>query len=77
MTLLGTSSNTVTILQRLLFRDVHAIRINETFSQEAYRTDFVESNVDKLEEIFQLGRRSFEKNETELERFFQESSRRQ
>ena len=77
MTLLGTSSNTVTILQGLLFKDVHTLRINETFNQEAYRTDFVESNVDKLKQIFQLGRRSFEKNETELGRFFQESSRRQ
>lgn len=75
MTLLGTSSNTVTVLQRLLFRDVHALRINETFSQKEYRTDFIESDRDKLEQILQLGKLSFWKNEEEIGSFFQEPPR--
>ena len=69
-TLLGASSNTVTVLQGLLFRDVHVLRINETFNKTKYRTDFIESDVGMLETIFQLGRESFRKNEPEIKRFF-------
>ena len=70
MTLLGTSSNTVTVLQRLLFGDIYTLRINDTFGDSAYRTDFVESSVTKLETIFQLGRKSFEKHEADVREFF-------
>ena len=68
-TLLGTSSNTVTVLQKLLFRDVYMLRIDESFTD--IRTDFVESDNTKLRDIFQLGRRSFENHETELRNFFE------
>lgn len=72
MTLLGTSSKTVTILQQLLFKDVQVLRINGTFSERAYRADFMESKIGKLKEIFQLGRKSFEENEVEIKNFFNE-----
>ena len=68
MTLLGTSSNTVTVLHGLLFKDVDMLRIDEAFTD--IRTDFVESDRAKLEKIFQLGRKSFEKYETDMRNFF-------
>ena len=73
MTLLGTSSNTVTVIQKLLFRDVHMLRIDESFTD--IRTDFLESSDAKLKKIFQLGRRSFENHEAEIRRLFESRSR--
>lgn len=68
MTLLGTSSNTVNVLHDLLFGDIRMLRISDTFSD--IRTDFLESNRVTLEKIFQLGRKSFEKYESDIRVFF-------
>ena len=68
MTLLGTSSNTVNVLHDLLFGDVYMLRISQTFAD--IRTDFLESNLATLEKIFQLGRKSFEKYESDIRDFF-------
>ena len=68
MTLLGTSSNTVAVLHRLLFPDVDVVRIDEAFTD--IPTDFLESDRTTLKKIFQLGRKSFEKYESELAVYF-------
>ena len=67
MTLLKTSSNTVEMLRGLLFKDIETLRIDESFTDRLYRTDFVESDIEQLERIFQLGRKSFERYEREIE----------
>lgn len=67
MTLLKTSSNTVETIRGLLFKDIETLRIDEAFTDRLYKTDFVESDIDQLERIFQLGRKSFERYEGEIE----------
>ena len=66
--LLKTSSNTVETLRKLLFADVMTVRIDDTNND--YKTDFIESNRNKLDTIFQLGRKSFERAEPEVRRLF-------
>lgn len=73
-TLLATSSNTVETLRGLLFNDIQTLRVDDAFTQSAYKTDFIESRRSMLEDIFQLGRRSFEKREPDLRDFFDESN---
>ena len=63
MTLLGTSSTPLRSSMVCCFGDVDMLRINEAFTD--VRTDFVESDRAKLEKIFQLGRKSFERYESE------------
>lgn len=72
-TLLQTSSNTVEILQKLLFKEVNTLRINDTNSERRYRTDFIENNVSLLRQIFDLGRESFAAREDDLRMFFETS----
>lgn len=72
MTLLKTSSNTIDTFRTLLFGDIRTLRISESFADPAYRTDFIESDARKLEKVYQLGRRSFAKNEAALTRFLAE-----
>ena len=68
--LLQTSSNTVEILQTLLFPHIQTLRINEAKTSHRYRTDFIENNPRLLTEIFDLGRESFALHEKEIRQFF-------
>lgn len=68
MTLLGAGSNAVAVLHGLLFRDMDMIRINEAFT--SIQTDFVDADRARLDKVFQLGRKSFEKYEPDIHRFF-------
>ncbi len=70
MTLLRTSSNTVEKLLKLFFPDIETLRIDGSFSDSSYKTDFMESDPRKLKKIFQLGRESFGKVEPDLRSFF-------
>ena len=70
MTLLEASSNTIDTFRSLLFGDIRTLRISESFADPTYRTDFMESDATKLKRIYQLGRRSFAKNEAALTHFF-------
>ena len=67
-TLLRTGSNTVEVLRELLYPDVATVRVDEAATAERFRTDFVESDVAKLEAVYQLGRESFRKKEKEIGR---------
>ena len=69
-TLLQTSSNTVETLRELLFPNVRALRINQAWPEDRYRTDFLERDRNKLDAIYQLGRKSFEDYETEINSLF-------
>ena len=73
MTLSRTSSNTVDTLRELFFPDVQTLRVNDSFTDRAYETDFMEHDPRKLKSIFQLGRKSFEAAETSLRDFFKDA----
>ena len=70
-TLARASSNTVDTLFNLLFKDIHVVRIDESFTDNRYRTHFLENRNDKLQQIYQLGRGSFGSNEAKLNNFFE------
>ena len=72
MTLSRTSSNTVDTLRGMFFPDIRTLRINDSFTDSAYETDFMEHDPRKLRAIFQLGRKSFEKAEAEVREFFED-----
>lgn len=69
-TLMQTSSNTVETMRKLQFRDVKTLRIDDAWSDTRYRTDFLEHDPEKLQQIYQLGRKSFEDYEAEIESLF-------
>ena len=50
--------------------DIKWIRIDDAFPKEQNRTSFTESNVKTLEEIYQLGRKSFGEHELAVREFF-------
>lgn len=72
MTLSRTSSNTVDTLRELFFPDVRTLRINDSFAERAYETDFMEHDPRKLRAICQLGRKSFEAAEARVREFFRD-----
>ncbi len=72
MTLSRTSSNTVDTLRELFFPDVRTLRINDSFTDRAYETDFMEHDPRKLKAIFGLGRKSFESAEARVRDFFED-----
>ena len=73
MTLSRTSSNTVDTLRAFFFPDIKTLRIDESFTDSAYETDFMEHDPGKLRSIFQLGRKSFEAAEARLRDFFEDA----
>ena len=70
LTLAVASSNTVEIIRKLFFNHIRTLRIAESFTDEQYRTDFLESRPDLLQKIHQLGRESFGEREAEFLEFF-------
>jgi len=56
-------------LRSILFPDVKAIRISDTFTKKKMATDLMEYNLSKLNLLYQLGRESFGKYESELSHF--------
>lgn len=65
-------ANTITIeqIRLILFPDVSCVRINDSFSQEEYATDMLESDINKLKKLNALGRESFSKCEKDLKEKF-------
>lgn len=72
MTLSRTSSNTVDTLRELFFPDVRTLRINDSFTERAYETDFMEHDPRKLKAIFGLGCESFGRAESQVREFFED-----
>ena len=68
--LLVANASTVPPLRKALFSDIKWIRIDDAFPKEQNRTLFTESNVKTLEEIYQLGRKSFGEHELAVREFF-------
>jgi uncharacterized protein len=53
-------------LRVILFKNIRTIRINDTFEQPEMATDLMESNLKKLNMVYQRGGESFAKHEAEL-----------
>lgn len=53
-------------LRTVLFNDVQTVRINDTFEQPEMATDLLESNLTKLNMLYQRGGESFAKHERDL-----------
>jgi predicted acylesterase/phospholipase RssA len=59
-------------LRGILFRDIAAVRINDTYQQPEMATDLLESDLKKLGMLYQRGRESFAKHEVNLRELFKD-----
>ena len=55
-------------LRSILFKDLHTVRINDTFERPEMATDLLEHNLDKLNLLRQRGRESFASREEDIRR---------
>jgi uncharacterized protein len=53
-------------LRTILFKDIRTVRINDTFERPEMATDLMESNLVKLDMLYQSGSESFAKHEVAL-----------
>lgn len=53
-------------LRTILFKDVQTVRVNDTFERPEMATDLMESNLSKLNMLYQRGGESFAKHEAAL-----------
>ena len=67
---LNVNANTTNILTRYLLPAVPQIRISDRFESPELATDFLETNMTKLNLLVQKGRESFSQREHELKIFF-------
>ena len=67
------STNTNAKLRELLFPDIDTVRINDSFTE--LKTNMVEKDIGRLNEMYQLGRKSFGEHEKEIHEKFIQASR--
>ncbi|MBL0937628.1 MAG: patatin-like phospholipase family protein [Gemmatimonadaceae bacterium] len=67
---LETSTNTMEGLRKALCAHVPCVRIDETYAGSEYATDLLESDRNKLEKLFVLGRTSFGAFESQVKQLF-------
>jgi predicted acylesterase/phospholipase RssA len=58
-------------LRTILFKDIWTVRINDTFERPEMATDLMESNLAKLNSLFQRGGESYANHEAELRKMMQ------
>ena len=68
--MLSANTNTIEQLRQVLFPDVQVIRVNDSFTDIQYSTNLLESDLNKLEKLMDLGRESFGKNEEDVKKLF-------
>ncbi len=68
--MLCANTNTIEQLRQVLFPNVQAIRVNDSFTDIQYSTNFLESDSKKLEKLMDLGRESFGKHEEDVKTLF-------
>jgi patatin-like phospholipase/acyl hydrolase len=66
---LDINTNSMEQLRAVLFKDIPTIRINDTFERPEMATDLMESNLDKLNILFQRGGESFAKHEAQIKEY--------
>lgn len=64
------NTNTIEIIRSLMFSDINTVRVDEQQSDGRYSTDLLETNLDKLRKIFDLGRESFGRSEQKIRTLF-------
>lgn len=69
---LNINANTTAILTKYLLPDVPTIRISDRFEAPELATDFLETDMNKLNLLVQKGRDSFAQREQELNSFFKD-----
>jgi patatin-like phospholipase/acyl hydrolase len=69
------TANTVSneVLTKLLYPNLHIVRINDTFTEPEYGTNMVEIKESKLKKMIQLGRDSYASHEKEILQLFNPS----
>jgi len=67
------STNTNAKLKDLIFPEIESVRINETHTE--LKTNMIEKNIDKLNRMYQLGRKGYAKHEKEIHNLFKIASR--
>jgi patatin-like phospholipase/acyl hydrolase len=67
---LSANTNTNVKLAELLFPNLKSVRISEVFNEPEYGTNMIESDVEKLKKLHQLGRNSFAKFEKNIDDLF-------
>lgn len=60
-------------LQGMLFAGLHIVRVNETFQRPELATDFLESDTERLNLLYQEGRQSFGRHEQAIHRLLEGS----
>lgn len=68
--MLEANTKTIEQIRSILFPDVSCVRINDSYPQEEYATDMLESDISKLKKLNALGRESFSKCERDLRATF-------
>jgi predicted patatin/cPLA2 family phospholipase len=63
---LTASTNSNTIVAKLLFKETNLLRISDSFPDKKYETNMFESDQKKLKQMYQLGRNSYAKYESEI-----------
>lgn len=65
---LTASTNSNTIISKLLFPHLNMLRISDSFPEPKHGTNMLESDIKKLNKMIQLGRTSYAKNEKEIDK---------
>ncbi len=69
-TTFSANTNTLEQIRSLLFSDIQAVRIDDSFTDGRYATNMLEHDIEKLRKIQDLGRESFGQRETEIRELF-------
>jgi len=67
--ILGTNTCSMEVLRSILFKEVRAVRINDSFVEPEMATDLLEHDLNKLNRLVQKGRLSFAKHEEKLKEY--------
>ena len=70
--ILDVSSNTTGLITQYLLEDIKILRISDSFTHPSLATNLLENNKAKLSKMFDQGKTSFGKKETEFANYFME-----
>ena len=57
-------------LREILFKEVPMIRISDDFTSEKFSIDMLESDLKKLDKLYQWGRKSFNSRQGDIKQIF-------
>jgi predicted patatin/cPLA2 family phospholipase len=70
---LDVNTNSMEQLRAVLFKDIQAVRINDTYQQPEMATDLLEANIEKLEMLYLRGWESYAAHEPALKKLLLEA----